>query len=71
MGEVVDLGAGEDTSGVSDDEHDAASEMENAVENVADAVCMLWEVTGGDVDASVVTVVDGHLVRITVSVDMA
>lgn len=51
-------------------EADDVSEMESAIDNVAEAVCGLWEVTGGDVDASVVTMVDGQLVRITVSVDM-
>lgn len=71
MGDVVDLGGkddnGEDNSGV---ETGDVSEMEDAIEDVAQAVCDIWERFGSDTDMSVVTDVDGVLVRITVAVEL-
>lgn len=49
---------------------DGQSEMESALESVAQTVCESWEVFGSDSEMSVVTDVDGHLVRLTVSVEL-
>lgn len=70
MGDVVDLGKPEGAEEVAVDVDTEASEMEDAVEDVAQSVCDLWERFGTDVDASVVTDVDGQLVRITVAVEL-
>lgn len=49
---------------------DDSSEMESAIESVAQSVCDAWEVFGSDSEMSVVTDVDGELVRITVAVEL-
>lgn len=68
---VVDL-SGEQLSEMAMEllNEDDQSEMEHAIQNVAEAVCTSWEVFGNDVHQSVVTDVDGHMVRITVSVEV-
>jgi hypothetical protein len=68
MGDVVDLGGtGEDQAAeVTSD----VSEMEDAVEDVSQSVCDLWERFGSDAQVSIVTEVDGALVQITVAVEL-
>lgn len=70
-GNVVDFRAERGTlpEHVSLDDDDDSSEMESALENVADLVCASWEVFGSDAVHSVVTDVDGKLVRLTISVE--
>lgn len=70
MGDLVDIGGHEPTFEEIMSDTDDASEMEAAIENVASAVCGLWEVTGSDSASSVVTEVDGCTVRITVNVEL-
>lgn len=53
-----------------DDEENYGLEIEDAIEGVANAVVSMWEQFGADADASVVTLVDGVAVRITVSVEL-